>query len=56
MYKQFVDRIDELKFLNDEYNKKSSSLVIVYGRRRNGKTTLLSKYLENKKGIYQWRF
>ena len=52
MYKQFVDRIDELKFLNDEYNKKSSSLVIVYGRRRNGKTTLLSKYLENKKGIY----
>lgn len=48
----FVDRKKELTFLNDEYKRKGSSFVILYGRRRNGKTTLIKKYLENKNGIY----
>ena len=48
----FVDRKKELTFLNDEYKRKGSSFVVLYGRRRNGKTTLIKKYLENKNGIY----
>lgn len=52
MGKKIIDRKMELKFLNDEYKRKGSSLVVLYGRRRNGKTTLIQEYLNNKKGIY----
>ena len=48
----FVDRKEELNFLNDEYKKKGSSLVILYGRRRNGKTTLIKEFIKNKKAVY----
>ncbi len=48
----FIDRKNELQFLNSEYNKPESSLVIVYGRRRTGKTTMISKFMEEKDGIY----
>lgn len=30
---QFINRSGELDFLNDEYNKISSSFVVIYGRR-----------------------
>lgn len=52
MKREFIDRERELKFLNDEYKRKDSSLVIIYGRRRNGKTSLIKEYLKDKKGIY----
>lgn len=52
MAKEIIDRKNELKFLNDEHKRKGSSLVILYGRRRNGKTTLIQEYLKDKKGIY----
>ncbi len=48
----FVDRKEEMEYLNDEYKKNEPSLIIVYGRRRNGKTTLIQEFLKNKKGIY----
>lgn len=48
----FVNRIEELKALEDEYMKKSASFSVVYGRRRVGKTALLSKYIEGKSSIY----
>lgn len=50
--KQFVNRTAELKTLEKEYAKKEASLVIVYGRRRVGKTTLLSEFAKNKKVLY----
>ncbi len=50
--KKFVDRNKELSFLEDEYQKKASSLVIIYGRRRTGKTALLSRFLQDKDGLY----
>lgn len=49
---KFVDRINELEFLNKEYNKKESSLVILYGRRRIGKTSLIKEFGKNKDMIY----
>ncbi len=48
----FVNRINELKSLEDEYAKDSATFSVVYGRRRVGKTSLLSKYIENKPSIY----
>ena len=49
---KFVDREKELEFLNSEYAKKESSLVIIYGRRRIGKTSLIKEFEKNKDTIY----
>ena len=48
----FIDRIDELKTLENEYSRNSASFVVLYGRRRVGKTTLISHFCENKNSIY----
>jgi len=48
----FINRINELKSLEEEYNKKTSSFSVIYGRRRVGKTSLISKFIENKPHIY----
>lgn len=38
--KKFVNRFQELETLENEYNSNSSSFVVLYGRRRIGKTEL----------------
>ena len=48
--KRFIDRIEELKTLENEYNRSESSFVIIYGRRRVGKTALINEFLSNHKG------
>lgn len=48
----FVDRKEEMQFLNEEYKRKGSSLVILYGRRRVGKTRLSSSFMKDKNGLY----
>lgn len=45
---EFVDRKDEMKRLKEALAKKKASLVVVYGRRRLGKSTLVKKVLTNK--------
>lgn len=40
---QFIDREYEMETLESEYRRKGSALVIMYGRRRVGKTTLISE-------------
>ncbi len=45
MYK-FVNRKAELETLEKQYNSDCSSLVIVYGRRRVGKTALITEFLK----------
>lgn len=49
---KFIDREKELEFLNKEYQKETSSLVILYGRRRIGKTSLIKEFGKNKDIIY----
>lgn len=41
----FIDRIEELSTLENEYNSEKSNLVIIYGRRRVGKTSLIREFL-----------
>ena len=50
--KKFINRIDEMKFLERKYKSKSAELIIVYGRRRIGKTELILKFCEKKKNLY----
>jgi len=41
----FINRIKELKFLTEKYKSGSSELIIIYGRRRVGKTELIKQSL-----------
>ena len=52
MIQHFVNRELELEFLNKKYAKKSPQMVILYGKRRVGKTELTKKFMEGKKGTY----
>lgn len=49
---RFIDRETEMSTLEREYSRKGASLVILYGRRRVGKTTLISKFIEDKKALF----
>lgn len=48
----FINRERELQFLEERYLSNRAELIIIYGRRRVGKTFLLRKFLEGKKGVY----
>ena len=50
--KKFIDRHDEIDFLEKEYKRDGSALVILYGRRRVGKTALTNKFIEDKQAVY----
>ncbi len=49
---RFINRENELEFLNTEYNREGSSLIILYGRRRVGKTSLIQEFIKEKPFIY----
>ena len=44
---KFVDRTDEAARLKDALAREKASLVVIYGRRRLGKSTLIKKVLSN---------
>ncbi len=48
----FVGRERELEFLQDCYDSNKSELVVVYGRRRIGKTELLKQFSKGKQGVF----
>ncbi len=48
----FIDRTNEIRILEDIYNSGSSSLVVIYGRRRVGKTELSRQFIKGKKAVY----
>ncbi len=49
---KFINRKAELNDLKRVYEKPGSSLVIIYGRRRTGKTTLINEFIKRKPAIY----
>ena len=44
---KFVDRIEETARLRDALSREKSSLVVIYGRRRLGKSTLAKRVLSD---------
>ncbi len=48
----FVGRKDELNKLNQLYKRNEFQMVVIYGRRRIGKTTLINEFVKNKKAIF----
>lgn len=48
---RFIGREDELAALEREY-KRESGFVVIYGRRRVGKTTLIKQFIKGKKALY----
>lgn len=49
---EFVNRESELKALNEWWRQDKAHLVIIYGKRRIGKTCLIKEFIKNKKSIY----
>lgn len=48
----FVGRKNELNQLEELYSRDSFQFVVVYGRRRVGKTSLINRFIQNKDAIF----
>lgn len=49
---RFIDREAEMEVLQNEYARNGSALVVMYGRRRVGKTTLISEFIKGKPALF----
>lgn len=49
---KFIDREKELKALNSWWKENRAHLIILYGKRRIGKTELIKQFIKNKPSIY----
>ncbi len=52
MQQLFINRKQELAFLERKYTEAGPQLIIIYGRRRIGKTELIKEFLKDRKGAY----
>ena len=48
----FLCRDHELQILEQHYCQESSELIVIYGRRRGGKTALINEFVKDKKTIF----
>ena len=48
----FIDRKAEIDLLNEIYKKEKAELILLYGRRRVGKTRLLKEFIKDKNSFY----
>ncbi len=49
---RFIDRQNDLKFLEKKYSERGFQFIILHGRRRVGKTELIKEFIGNKKNGY----
>lgn len=49
---KFINRRSELDTIESEYRSNGSGFIVIYGRRRVGKTTLIKEFLRGKPGLY----
>jgi len=49
---RFIDRINEMATLEKEYKRDNASMVVIFGRRRVGKTELIRHFIKNKPSLY----
>lgn len=47
-----LGRTSELKYLNNYYDREGSQILVVYGQKHIGKTTLVREFVEDKPGYY----
>jgi len=52
MISKFIDREEEISLLEDEWKKEKGGLIVLYGRRRIGKTRLLMEFANTRRGIF----
>jgi len=52
MISTFIDRKPELELLNREWAGDGARLIVLYGRRRIGKTRLLLEFIRDREGIF----
>lgn len=48
----FIGRLNELNYLEKKYQSKESEFVVIYGRRRIGKTELIKQFIKDKSFIF----
>nr|QNO46120.1 hypothetical protein MFHEKKGA_00013 [Methanosarcinales archaeon ANME-2c ERB4] len=51
-YPEFVDRDEELATLRKRFSNRGAEFIVVYGKRRIGKSALLQKFMEDADGIH----
>lgn len=49
---KFIDRDNEMALLEEEYRRSEASFVVLYGRRRVGKSELLKEFIKGKRSLY----
>lgn len=49
---KFIDRVRELEFLNNAYRENKSHFIVIYGKRRVGKTELVKQFFKDLPHIY----
>ena len=49
---KFIGRKHELEAMESEYGRSGSSFMVIFGRRRVGKTRLIQEFMRGKDGIY----
>ena len=48
----FIDRVKEIDLLKEIYKKEKAEFILLYGRRRVGKTRILKEFIKNKYSFY----
>lgn len=49
---RFIDRANEMSTLEKEYKRGPASMVVIFGRRRVGKTELIRHFIQDKPALY----
>lgn len=52
MHDNFINRQTDLERLNSLYDEEKAQLVIIYGKRRVGKTEIIKQFIRNKSSVY----
>ena len=52
MSMKFINRKNELEFLEKQWREKKAQLIVVYGKRRVGKTELIKQFIKDKPAVY----
>ncbi|MEM3061843.1 MAG: ATP-binding protein [Candidatus Bathyarchaeia archaeon] len=52
MIDKFINRKNEMKVLEERFNSDKPEFIVIYGRRRVGKTELIKNFSKNKPHVY----